>query len=117
MPMPPAKSKVGACASTAKPVPRGPHTVTLSPARKWAMRSVPRPTTWKKSTRLWGVTRQMDNGRAQVISCPGMPFAPVGAFQGKGVKTALAGFPEGNIVRHRKLGTAWGHHGHLHDLS
>ena len=47
----------------------------------------------------------------------GMPFAPVGAFQGKGVKTALAGFPEGNIVRHRKLGTAWGHHGHLHDLS
>ena len=41
--MPPARSRVGVSGSTAKLLPRGPQTRTVSPALSSAMRRVPRP--------------------------------------------------------------------------
>ena len=74
MPTPRASRSVGVSGRMSKLVPRGPHTMTLSPLFRREKRSVPVPTTRKNSTRICEVTRQMESGLAQVVpslSCTG----------------------------------------------
>ena len=123
MPMPPARSRVGLAGSTAKPVPSGPHIVTLSPETSFAMRDVPRPNLIEKHQPL---RRHPADGKGtgpgqfrppsmgpEHDELAGKPAHPSGIFQHEGEKSRLARLAEGNIVRDRQVGPGWRNHGDL----